>query len=486
MSTLRTDTLEDVASTVSIDVVDIVTGINNAAGLRQELSEDGGSGIVGFDSSEVYPVGTVGNRLSKYITVTDSPYNAVADGVTDSTAAVLSAGIAAGPRGAIFIPPMVKYSPESIQSDPTMPAEVVVFDNSLINGGYDKAKVSTVYSRSLPDSTADFTTVFSDGHNAGIALDNTGEAGSAGSALRNVGISWTGGRLGKGAIPEFLRSIAREEFTGTGAHWSKTLRKRAPWEAVSAKYFRWAENTIVEAVGEYCFSNNKYYVSTGVGTTGSIPPSHTTGTATDGGVSWTFVQFSYDQGVYSINDLGRIAINSALGSNFRRDRMSVDDTGDMVYSHESVGASKNILFNFLPTDASSVSTGVKQISASPTGFTFTVDTNIAGAFLTSGFNQRGVVKLSTTATASDTTPSVANIGTLILNNGSSTSITTLDDGVANQEVVLIFQTALTTLVNSANFKLQGSVNVTPTADSVITMRRVPYSSIWVEVSRSIK
>ena len=459
--------------------------------LRQDLANATdpllGAGLSGFASLLSYAQGTVGARLSKYITVTDSPFNAVADsGVTDNTAAVLAAAIAAGPRGAIYIPPLVGYDFNALMDDVTMPVEVVVFDDSLINGGYLKDKVTGVFEKGDSTAAADTTYVISSGHNAGITLDNTGKSASAGGASRNVGLSWTGGRQAKGAIPGFPRPIAREEYNGSGARWSKTLRKRAPWEAVSANYFRWAEGTAVAGSGEYCFSNSKYYVSTGAGTTGATAPSHTSGSVSDGGVTWTFVQFSYDQGIYSINDYGRVAINSALGVNFRRDRMSVDDSGDMIYSYESVGISKNILLNYLPTDAGGASTGTKQISVSPTGFTLTVNSSIVGAFTADGFEQRTFVRVTPIAGALDTTPSVSGIGSLLFQNASATSVTTLDDGVSNQEVQLVFANSNTTLVHSSSFVLSGAVNVTPPIHSVITMRKVAYSTAWIEVSRSVK
>lgn len=454
-----------------------------------DLAGPAGAGDVGFSADETYPTGTVGERLSKYITVTDAPFNAVADaGVTDNTAAVLAAAIAAGPRGAIYVPPMVGFSLDTLMNDVTYPTEVVLFDNSLINGGYLKDKTTGIYEKGDPTAESDTTFVISSGHNAGIFMDNTGKAAGGGGPSRNVGVTWTSGRYSVGAIPGAFRPIARAEWNGSGTHWANTKRKRAPWQAVADNYFRWSASASVNVtyVNRWCVYQNRFYFSASTGVTGTTPLTHTSGTVSDGGVDWTYFQFSYDQGFYSINDLGRIAINSALGTFFRRDRMSVDDTGDMIYGYEPVGVSKNVTMTFLPTDGAGASTGSKQLSVATTGFSYTVDGTIAGAFLNTGFNQRGLVKVSATAAALDTTPTVLGIGRLVLNNASATSITTLDDGVTNQEVELVFQTGNTTLVNSAGFKLTGSTNVTPTPDSVVTMSRAPYSAIWIEVSRSIK
>lgn len=51
----------------------------------------------------------------------------------------------------------------------------------------------------------------------------------------------------------------------------------------------WVTATVVKA-GEHCvYSGNHYYTVNG-GTTGATPPTHTTGTVSDGGVDWTFIE----------------------------------------------------------------------------------------------------------------------------------------------------------------------------------------------------
>lgn len=45
----------------------------------------------------------------------------------------------------------------------------------------------------------------------------------------------------------------------------------------------------------YCFNNGNYYQTTAGGTTGATAPTHTTGTVSDGAVSWTYYNGVYDQ-----------------------------------------------------------------------------------------------------------------------------------------------------------------------------------------------
>lgn len=46
--------------------------------------------------------------------------------------------------------------------------------------------------------------------------------------------------------------------------------------------------------GTYCFYNGNYYYSSAGGVTGATPPTHTTGSASDGGVSWAFNSDKYE------------------------------------------------------------------------------------------------------------------------------------------------------------------------------------------------
>lgn len=48
------------------------------------------------------------------------------------------------------------------------------------------------------------------------------------------------------------------------------------------------------AAGSYCFYNGNYYTTTNGGTTGSTPPTHTSGSVSDGGVTWTYYSNAYE------------------------------------------------------------------------------------------------------------------------------------------------------------------------------------------------
>lgn len=89
------------------------------------------------------------------------------------------------------------------------------------------------------------------------------------------------------------------------------------------------------------------------------------------------------------------------------------------------------------------------------------------------------------------TLAVTNESWINVANASPQNVTALTGGLVGQQVILYFSDANTTLVNSVGLKLQGSVNVTPTADSVITFIGSGAAAglapvYWSEVSRSIK
>lgn len=55
----------------------------------------------------------------------------------------------------------------------------------------------------------------------------------------------------------------------------------------------WVTSTTF-AAGSYCFYNGNYYQTTNGGTTGSTAPTHTSGTVSDGSVSWTYYGEPYE------------------------------------------------------------------------------------------------------------------------------------------------------------------------------------------------
>lgn len=56
----------------------------------------------------------------------------------------------------------------------------------------------------------------------------------------------------------------------------------------------WTASTVF-AANAYCFYNGNYYQTTAGGTSGSTPPTHTSGSQSDGGVTWTYYSGAYSE-----------------------------------------------------------------------------------------------------------------------------------------------------------------------------------------------
>ena len=86
-----------------------------------------------------------------------------------------------------------------------------------------------------------------------------------------------------------------------------------------------------------------------------------------------------------------------------------------------------------------------------------------------------------TFTSADTTPSVAGSNVFRTANAGATVITTFDDGIGGQEILIIFTDAVTTIAETDNIKL--SAAFTSTVDD--TMKLFYDGNFWYEVSRSV-
>ena len=68
------------------------------------------------------------------------------------------------------------------------------------------------------------------------------------------------------------------------------------FEYISARPIRpvtWVTSTAY-AAGDYCFYNGNYYSTVAGGTSGATPPTHTSSSASDGGVTWDYYDGAYE------------------------------------------------------------------------------------------------------------------------------------------------------------------------------------------------
>lgn len=80
------------------------------------------------------------------------------------------------------------------------------------------------------------------------------------------------------------------------------------------------------ASGDYCFYNGNYYTAASAGTTSSTAPTHTSGSASDGGVTWDFYSGAYDS---FQADTDEINLNESIFTQGVLERLSAT-TGQVV------------------------------------------------------------------------------------------------------------------------------------------------------------
>lgn len=421
----------------------------------------------------------------------------VADG-TDQTSNITTwlGTLASTATGLYVVPYNCKFYPPTVVA--AMPYGVVFMDLSGLNdfsSAGETAKNFGFLSKDRAESDTHFRLGTS--HHTILNLNNYGGAGTTSADERKASILWSAGQFALGSADKRgFRGAAIKQYTKeTGAgYWIETLRSLAPWSAIDAEYEEWATGQTISGAGVYRWYGSYHYVSTGAGTTGATAPTHTTGTVSDGAVSWTWVD-SVDRTVYSVDQHGRWIIGAGVGGDatfFHRVSLT-DPDGAYRFTGASRGVSKVAQLRLTPTNSSSVLVDQPYLSADATDGLRLMKSDGSTALIrwtdAGGTNYGEVCSTFTIATDADTTPTVQSINVLYFSNTGATSVTALDDGSDGQIVELHFGNANTTLVNSSTFSLAGSTNVTPTANSVVTMRKLPTAitaNRWVEVARSIK
>ncbi len=421
----------------------------------------------------------------------------VADG-TDQTSNITAwlATLAADATGLYVVPFNCRFYPPTVIA--AMPYGVAFWDFSGFNdysSTGETAKCFGLLSKDKAESDTHFRIGTS--HHTILNLNNYGGAGTTSASERKASILWSAGQFALGSTDKRgFRGAAIHQWTKeTGAsYWIETLRSLAPWSAINGAYEEWAAGQTISGAGVYRWYGSSHYVSTGAGTTGATPPTHTTGTVSDGTVSWTWVD-SIDRTVYSVDEYGRWLIGAGVGGDatFSHRVSPTDPEGAYRFSGMARGTSKTAQLRLTPTDGSAALSLQPYLSADASAGLRVMKSDGSAAIVSftdaGGVNHAETSNTFSTATDLDTTPTVQGISVLYFANTGATSVTALDDGSDGQIVELHFGNGNTTLTHATAFVLTGSTNVTPTAGSVVTMRKLPTAitaNRWVEVSRSIK
>ena len=487
---------------VTLGTYDNVPGANDPtdiyASIYATLAASSGSSLIGYLPAGTGAVATtVQTKLRESVSVMD--FGAVNDGTTDNTTTILNAVTSSGKK-LFSVPYNVKYDRVSLLSSATFPADVVLFDLSAINDfntlGETTKHVGIVSKDSAPNDTH---WSIDSGHHSITTLNNFGTAGTTSASERKASLLWAAGQYTLGATNKRgFRGAAIQQFTKeTGdSIWKWQIRSLAPWVSIAGQYEEWASGRVITGT-TYVTSNSQQYVSASTGTTGATAPTWTSGTSSDGGVNWTWID-SGDRTLFQCDEYGRWIINTGnTGDATWNHKVGLTDpNGQYRFQGVSQGVSKVATFKLIPTNAGGTDSlqpylmaqdgvGLRIMkSDGSTDVGYFSDTAFYGRkqFLTY-INFVDTTNSATTAALDATGKSLVYVS-----NGGATNVTSIAGGTDGQYLTLVFTNANTTMVSSASLLMAGSINVTPTTYSVITLLKVPISLAdrWIEVSRSIK
>jgi hypothetical protein len=260
-------------------------------------------------------------------------------------------------------------------------------------------------------------------------------------------------------------------------------------------------------IGEYILycdgANQNVYQATAAGTTGVTPPTHTTGTVSDGGVSWLFIHDTYS----GANQAGIVVFNGSL----QPGSYNIDTSYFKLPTNtNSIGAymnGNNLAFSPQTDNVGMYwfrnGAGYKNTYGQPdwttgalsriyhkrnSGDIYMHNSHDGGDHqlrFTSTFAQHisGSTLIATkTLTTNTAIPDVTNCDILRLNYNTPISITNFT-GTANQDLYITSLNANVTLVNNTNISLAGGLNFQLIPNMVYHFV-ANSSNVWCEVSNT--
>jgi len=220
----------------------------------------------------------------------------------------------------------------------------------------------------------------------------------------------------------------------------------------------WRAGITVNA-GDYILASFQLYQTTTGGTTGSTKPNHTSGSASDGGVTWDWVRNfqTASSHIKAIVLFGDRDTRPLFGFENIRVQFGADSlvfNGKKIRYVGSGGLSNWSLY-------------------SPGGSTDFYIENEAGTgrmrFGSSFIQINGLSLISTgnSDNSNATTTSITGVRVLTYGNTAPTTITQFTNGVSNQEFYVRSSNGQTTIAHNANIRLVGGVNLTLNTDTVL-------------------
>jgi hypothetical protein len=422
-------------------------------------------------------------------------HGARCDGSVDDTRAIVAAARSA--KGLLVVPAGCRFDRQDLLR--TLPPDAVVLDLSTINGFASEGETTKSVGILAADTAAnDSQWLIASGHHPVLNLNNFGSAPSQSAEARRASLLWSVGDFTNGAsktgyrgagILQFGREPGREE-------WSLSLRSLAPWPAIAARYEMWAPDERIVGPGVYRSTGQVMLVSLKGGVTGRVAPSAGPGgSVVDGTVTW-HVADSGDRSIMRISSNGRVLFGLGDFSATFRQKVSEFYPGNNVSEWAAAGRLKDVISKLLPTDASGAEVAVPALRANARNGLAVVDGRDYATPIVQFDSARGmavsrVAMVGSMARVLGGLVDVSDKSLLFLRSDRRQVLEGLSGGGDGQVVTLHFLDGNTVLANGTarnQMHLEGSTNFTPTADTVLTLRKLPaeLGGRWVETSRSVK
>lgn len=293
-------------------------------------------------------------------------YGFVDDGTDQTSALVTFFGTTIGTfRGTFRAPFGMAFKLESVS--PSLPDGVVlILDGALAsyNSAGFKQKCYGIVSGDVAADETHWMIVSN--HHPVLQTNNIGGAGS--TIADRHGQSWgqCAGFLSKGdQTQQGYRTMGivqwAKDASLTKAKWM--FRRIAPYVAV--EYEEWYEG-VAYAAGSYVLSDNKVYSTVAGGTAGPTQPTHSTGSQSDGGITWVFHSNS-DTSVLEIYEDGRLHINGGVTTtdlfSAIQSELDTETNARASIGVKSGSVSRTAAFRLVPTNAGGSYIGVPHFKA---------------------------------------------------------------------------------------------------------------------------
>jgi len=259
-----------------------------------------------------------------------------------------------------------------------------------------------------------------------------------------------------------LKPIANADATGLGYNFGG--RDKAFWYAGRPT-----------TTGQYIVVNYNVYKATTTGTTGNTKPVHTSGTVSDGGVSWQWIE--------------NVAPN-ITGKNWRPTVIfgATNSFAAVPFNSAAVHFAERSLvypqmgFDFINGTKDAVLGSIEALSQTTKGLKFIADTatDKYASISDTRFKLNNVPLIPTILSkpSGDTTFSIATGDVVAFNDAISTNFKRFTNGITGQRIIVNFNTANTTLIESADLKLNGAGIINPPPNSA--------AEFYVESNTSVR